>query len=239
MLDRTLLKYLVLWLAMLAVAFLVLPHCPIPNVSVPFWMAAYSLPLLDGGVTPVEPWEAMPLSDVWYFLVLSIAGAITLVKILSVVAQSAIAHRWKRATAWVLGLLGVCVLAYALSLLAFRPGPWQNIGLIVLYATRGSLGPTVIFAAAIIFARFLSRGPRTEAAKNRLFLALSGLSILCGLTPYVVHIFLPTPDPGVRTVDTLTISLILLCAAMYVLLALLVLFSLAILIFGALRRKHG
>lgn len=231
--------YLALWLTTLAVAYLVLPHLPIPNVSVPFWIATSSLPLVDGGSTPVESWEAMPLSEVWYFLILSVAGAITLVKILSIVARSAIAHHWKRAAAWLFGLLGVCVFAYTSSLLAFRPGPWQNIGVIVLFATRGPLGPTLAFAVAIIFAKFLSRGPRTEMAKKRLFLSLSGFSIVCGLMPSVFSTFSPTPNPAAHTIDTLTTSLILLCAAMYILLALLVLFALALLIIGALRRTKS
>lgn len=239
MLGRTLWTYLVLWLATLTVAFFVLPRLPIPNVSVPFWMATSSLPRIDGGIVRVESWRAIPLGDVWYFLVLSITGAITLVKILSIVAQSVIARHWTRAAIWLLGLACVCVSAYALSLLAFHPGPRQNIGVLLLYATRGPLGPTLVFAVAIIVAKFLSRGPRKPTAKNWLFLALSGLSLACGLMPYVFHTLTPTANPASHTLDALSVSLIALMAAMYILLVLLALFAVAILIFGALRRKRG
>jgi hypothetical protein len=229
-------KFLVLWLATLVIAYLVLVCVSVPDLSVPFWIATSSLPALDGGSVPVPSWSPIPLREIWYFLVLSIAWGTTLAQILTIIAKSVIARNWNRAGAWLIGLLSVGFLAYFISLLAYRTGPWQNVGLWVLYGTRGPLGPTLVFATAIIVARLLSNAAQSNAGKNAFFLALSGLALTSVLTMFVTVPFMPGPngDPY----HAVWVSLLVLDGLMYVGLALLVIFALAKIAIVAARRTR-
>jgi hypothetical protein len=152
---------------------------------------------------------------------------------LTIIVSSAIAHNWKRASVWLVGLLCVTLSAYAISLLAYSGGGWQELGVIVFYSTRGPLGPTLIFATAIIVARLLSNGARSETGKRELFLALSGLPIAGILIGFAIPVLLrPTPGP-----DNAVIALIILDGLVWVALAVIVVFALVKLAAGRVPRS--
>ncbi len=228
-------NYMVLWLAALITAYLVVRFLD-GNVSVMFWMATTSLPTSDGGSISIPSWSAIPLYEAWYYLILSIAGGITLAKLLTTIAQSAIAHNWKHAAAWLGGLLSVALLAYFISLLAYSVGPWQKVGLEVFYNTRGALGPTLVFATAIIVARLLSNAAQSNTGKNRLFLALSGLAITSVLMTFAIPAFAPRPHAG--SYNTGLTTLVILNGLIYVALALVVVFAVVKLVVATVRRSH-
>jgi hypothetical protein len=179
--------YFVLWLAAVVLAFMVsrLLH---GSGGTHFWMPVTSLPTVDGRSIPFPSWGIISRSEIWYYLILSIAGGITVAEVVTVIARSAIARNWKRAGVWLGGLLCFILLAYVTSLLAYSVGPWQKIGVIVLYNTRGPLGPTLVFATAIIIAKLLSNAAGSNAGKRRLFLSLSGL-VFVG----ILILFIPPP----------------------------------------------
>lgn len=228
-------NYFVLWLGTLIGAYLVLRFHPLPNHSVDFWMATTSLPLLEGGSVSIPSWSAMPLNQIWYYLILSIAGGITLAEILTIIAQSAIAHRWKRAAIWLSGLLGVALLVYFISFLAYPLGPWRKVGTLVFYSTRGPFWPTLVFAAAIILARLLSNAAQSNTGKARLFLILSGLAMTSVLMMFVVPIFAPGPEKG--PLNTF-IALVILDGLLYVALALVAVYAVVTLVVVTVRRHH-
>lgn len=112
--------------------------------------------------------------------------------------------------------------AYLISLLAYSVGPWQKVGLMVFYSTRGPLAPTLIFAAAIIVAKLLSNGARSEKGKRELFLALSGLPIAGILIGFAIPVLLrPAPGP-----DSAVMALIILDGLVWVAFAVTVVFAL-------------
>lgn len=226
-----------LWLTSVILAFLVgrFFHS---NVSINFWMATTTLPTLDGGSISVPNWRIIPLREVWYFLILSIAGGITLAKVLTIIIQSAIAHNWKRAVVWLSGLLCIAFLAYFISLLAYSVGAWRNLGLVVFFSTRGTLGPTLVFATAIIVAKLLSNAAQSNNGKAWLFLTLSGLSITSVLTMFVIPIFAPRLDMGSYNVPKTFITLIFLDGLMYLSFALIVVFALVKLVVVDVRQSR-
>ena len=210
-------RYLALWVASYVLATLAgrVLH---GSGSVYFWMATTSLPTLDGGSVVVPSRHLIPLGEVWHYLILSIAGGITLAKILAIIAQATLGHHWKRATIWMSGLLVVAGSTYLISLLAYQVGPWRKAGLWVFYNTRGSLWPTLAFTAAILAAKLLSNAAPSHPAKKWLFLSLSGLTISSVLVMFMIPIFAPTNKPY-RASNTL-VALITLDGLMYATLAL-------------------
>ncbi len=169
-------KYVLLWVVIVIVATLA-ARIVTDNVSVGYLMGTKSFPILGGGAITVPLNTAIPLGHVWYYLILAIAGSITLAKILSVVARSAIARNWKRAGIWLGGTLAVAFATCFVSLLAYRGGPWQMAAAWIFFATRGPFWPTLLFTALILVAKLLSDGAQTPIGKTRLFLALSTTSI--------------------------------------------------------------
>jgi len=147
--------YLVLWPATVILASLVRRFL-YGGGSTDFWVASTALPTFGGGSISVPSWQIVPLSQVWYDLILSIAGGITVARVLTVIVSSAIAHSWKRAGVWLGGLFCISLSAYLISLLAYSVGPWQKVGLIVFYNTRGPLAPSLIFATAIMVKIYLT-----------------------------------------------------------------------------------
>ena len=230
-------NYLILWVATLILAFLELRFFH-RNVSVDFWMATTSIPALDGGSISVTNWTSIPLSEIWYYLILSIAGGITLAKVLTIIAQSAIVHNWKRATVWLGGLLCVAISAYFISLLAYPVGAWRNVGLWAFYNTRGPLGPTLVFATAIIAAKLLSNAAQSNRGKTRLFLTLSGLAITSVLTMFVIPFVSPRPHMESHDTSNAFITLLILDGLLYVALALVVLFAVVKLVVVTARRSR-
>ena len=221
MMKAELRYYLVLWLAAVILASLV-GRLLYGNGSTDFWIAATSLPTSGGGSVSVSSWSIIPVSDVWYYLILSIAGGITVAGTFTTIVRAAIAHNWKRASVWLGGLLCVTLSAYVISLLAYSAGAWQKLGLIVFYNSRGPLGPTLIFAIAIIVAKLLSNGARSGTGKRALFLALSGLPISGILIGFAIPVLLrPTPGP-----DNAVIALIILDGLVWVASAVMVAFAL-------------
>lgn len=228
-------NYLVLWfvafiLASLARRFLY------GSGSGSFLMATTSLPTLDGGSVSFPSWTFIPFGQIWYYLILSIAGGISLAKILTVIARSAIAHNWKGAVLWLGGLLSLTLFAYFISLFAYRIGPWRELGLRVFYNTRGPFWPTLVFAAAIVAAKLLSNAAQSKTGKNRLFLILSGLSITSVLMMFAIPL---TLNPYVRSASTLGITLIILDAFMYFALSLLMVFAVVRLVVISARRSRS
>ncbi len=228
-------NYLVLWLAAFIAAFLA-AHFLYGSPSVDFWFASTSLPTLDGRSVSIPPWRFIPLSRVWYYLLVSIAGGITLAKVLIIIVQSAIAHHWKRAAVWLTGLLSVALILYLTSLLAYPLGPWRKLGLIVFYNTRGALGSTLVFATAIILAMLLSNAARSNAGKRRLFLTLSGLAFASVLMTFTIDLQMPRPPLGLSHA---LIALVILDVMMYVAWATIVVFAAMKLVIGAMRRSHA
>jgi hypothetical protein len=230
-------NYLILWVATLILAFLELRFFH-RNVSVDFWMATTSIPALDGGSISVTNWTSIPLSEIWYYLILSIAGGITLAKVLTIIAQSAIAHNWKRATVWLGGLLCFAFSAYFISLLAYPVGAWRNVGLVVFYGTRGPFGPTLVFATAIIAAKLLSNAAQSNRGKTQLFLTLSGLAFTSVLTTFVIPIVAPMRYMESHHPSNTFITLAILDGLMYVALALIMVFALVKLAVVTVRRSR-
>jgi hypothetical protein len=232
-------NYLVLWLAVAILAFLAGRFLQ-GNGMVSFWMATTTLPALNGGFISIPRWNSIPLSEAWYFLILSIAGGITLARVLTIIAQSAIAHNWKRAVVWLGGLLCFAFSAYFISLLAYPLSAWRNLGLVVFFNTRGPLGPTLVFAAAIIIAKLLSNAAQSNKGKTRLFLTMSGLALASVLTMFVIPIFRPRPDMGdmaLYNVPKTVITLVILDGLMCVALALVVIFAVVKLAIVTVRRS--
>src|SRR5208283_2655787 len=94
--------YLVLWPAAVILASLVRRFL-YGSCSTDFWVAAAARPAPGGGSISVPHWWIVPLSQVWYYLILAIAGGITLARVLTIIVSSAIAHNWKRASVWLVG----------------------------------------------------------------------------------------------------------------------------------------
>ncbi len=230
----TLRNYLVLWLASFIAASLA-AHFLYGSPSVDFWFASTSVPTLDGRSVSVPLWRVIPLSEVWSYLIVSIAGGIILAKILTIIAQSAIAHHWKRTAFWLTGLFCLALIPYFVSLLAYPVGPWRKLGLIVFYNTRGPLGPTMVFATAIIVARLLSNAAQSNMGKRRLFLTLSGLAFASVLMMFAIDFVIPRPPMGLS--DTF-IALIIFDGMMYVTWAMIVVFAAMKLVIVAMRRFH-
>lgn len=227
-------NYLILWLATFILASLVLRVLH-GQGSVGFWMATTSLPMDGGGSISVPKWMPIPLAEIWYYLILSIAGGISLAKILPVIAESATAHKWKRTVAWLSGLLCAAVLAYSISRLAYSVGAWQKVGSWVFYNTRGPFGPTLVFATAIIVARLLSNAAQSDRGKERLFLTLSGLTITGVLVMYVFPIFaLKSP----MTAKGPFITLFIIDGLIWVSLVVIMLVALVKLVAVAVRRSR-
>ena len=216
-------NHLMLW----AVAVVLAPlasHMLYGSGSVDFLMGTTSLPALDGGSVYVPRWSAIPLSQVWHYLILSIAGGISLATIIAVIARCVIAQNWKCSALWLSGLLCITLLAYVTSLLAYRPGAWQRVGLLVFYNTRGPLWPTLVFTAVILAAKLLSNAAQSGTGKNILFLILSGLAITSALMTFAVPVAL---SPSAPSLGKLATALIVLNACMYAMWAVLVVFALA------------
>jgi len=205
-------NYLVLWFATLILAFLaerVFYGCS----SIDFWMATSSIPTPDGRSISVPRIRIIPLNEVWYYLILSLAGGVTLAKILAIIAQSAIAQNWKRALAWLSGLLCATVSTYSISCLAYSAGVWQKIGLVFFYNSSGSIGPTIVFAIVVILAELLSNAAFSEKGKKRLFFTLSGMTIASVLLMYMIPVFAPKSPMDSHSTY---ISLLILDGLMYV-----------------------
>jgi hypothetical protein len=230
-------NYLVLWLVAVILAFLV-GHFFRSDLSVDYWMATTTLPAFYGGSFSFPSWSYIPLNQVWHYLILSIAGGITLAKILATITESAIAHNWKRAVLWLSGLLCFAFSAYFISLLAYPLGAWRKLGLFFFYNTRGPLGPTLVFATVIIGAKLLSNAAQSSKGKTWLFLALIGLPITSVLTMYALNMFVPRPDMGSLNPSNTFIALIILDGLMYLSSGLIVVFALVKLVVVAVRRSR-
>ena len=230
-------NYWILWLTAIILAPVV-EHLLYGNASVRFWMRVYNITpnFLTEAHIPVSTWRAVPLNEVWYYLILSVAGGITLAKVLTIIAQSAIERNRKRASVWLSGLLGSALSAYFISLLAYSVGAWRKIGLEVFYNTRGPFGPTLVFATAIIVAKLLSSAAQSDSVKSRLFLTLGGLSIAGVLTMFTIPVFAPGANAG--SYNTF-IVLVILDGLMFIALALVTLFAVVKLVVVTVRRSSA
>lgn len=226
-------NYLILWLATLILASLEERYFHSTR-SVSFWLATTSLPTLTGGSLSVQSRMAIPLNEVWHYLIISIASGITLAKVLNIIAQSAIAHNWKRTIYWLSGFLGVAFFIFFISHLAYSVGAWRHVGLKFFYNSRGSFGPTILFALIIIMAKFLSVAAQSSQGRKLLFLSLSMLCITSVLVMFAIPIFAPTTLTG----SPITfITLVILDGLIFVISALVALFSVVKLVIVAVRRS--
>jgi hypothetical protein len=228
--------YLLMWIAAWSVAWAVGRFHP-GNFDISYCMATTALPGANGITISVPSCRGILWDEVWRWLVLSIAGGITLAKMLTIVAQSAISHNRRRAATWLGGLLSFVLLAYFISLLAYSPSPWRTVGLLVFYYTRGPFWPTLVFAAAILIAKQLEKAAESEPGRSRLFLTLSGLAICSPLIMFLIPLVDESrPHSGPASMPV--VMAMILGGLMYLALATFVAFAVVKLAINAVRRSR-